>query len=291
MYSDLLTWRRYRYLKMGAALLLVSVLIFMFQGVEYGQPANGGTWPGYILGTLGAVMIVWLSMLGIRKRSYRSKTGTVQGWTSAHIYVGTALLIVGTLHSAAQMGWNIHTLAWALMVIVIVSGFVGTYAYVHLPQRMITNRENRSRDSWLQELSDVDDAIRSNSQRCDADLQVQLVSALDATRLGGSFWRHLRGIDSSVLQPAVGQVTNNQDQGFLLSLLSQRVPNARERREAELLNDLLGLVARRRVILAVLRRDARSDLWLKLWLVVHVPTTIALLLALTLHIVSVFLYW
>lgn len=276
---------------MGAALLLVSVLIFMFQGVEYGQPANGGTWPGYILGTLGAVMIVWLSMLGIRKRSYRSKTGTVQGWTSAHIYVGTALLIVGTLHSAAQMGWNIHTLAWALMVIVIVSGFVGTYAYVHLPQRMITNRENRSRDSWLQELSDVDDAIRSNSQRCDADLQVQLVSALDATRLGGSFWRHLRGIDSSVLQPAVGQVTNNQDQGFLLSLLSQRVPNARERREAELLNDLLGLVARRRVILAVLRRDARSDLWLKLWLVVHVPTTIALLLALTLHIVSVFLYW
>ena len=291
MYSDLLTWRRYRYFKMGAALLLVSVLIFMFQGVEYGQPANGGTWPGYILGTLGAVMIVWLSMLGIRKRSYRSKTGTVQGWTSAHIYVGTALLIVGTLHSAAQMGWNIHTLAWALMVIVIVSGFVGTYAYLHLPQRMITNRENRSRDSWLQELSDVDDAIRSNSQRCDADLQVQLVSALDATRLGGSFWRHLRGIDSSVLQPAVGQVANNQDQGFLLSLLSQRVPNARERREAELLNDLLGLVARRRVILAVLRRDARSDLWLKLWLVVHVPTTIALLLALTLHIVSVFLYW
>ena len=291
MYSDLLTWRRYRYLKMGAALLLVSVLIFMFQGVEYGQPANGGTWPGYILGTLGAVMIVWLSMLGIRKRSYRSKTGTVQGWTSAHVYIGTALLIVGTLHSAAQMGWNIHTLAWALMVIVIVSGFVGTYAYLHLPQRMITNRENRSRDSWLQELSDVDDAIRGNSQRCDADLQVQLVSALDATRLGGSFWRHLRGIDSSVLQPAVGQVANNQDQGFLLSLLSQRVPNARERREAELLNDLLGLVARRRVILAVLRRDARSDLWLKLWLVVHVPTTIALLLALTLHIVSVFLYW
>ena len=291
MYSDLLTWRRYRYLKLGAALLSVSVLIFMFQGVEYGQPANGGTWPGYILGTLGAVMIVWLSMLGIRKRNYRSKTGTVQGWTSAHIYVGTALLIVGTLHSAAQMGWNIHTLAWALMVIVIVSGFVGTYAYLHLPQRMITHRENRSRDSWLQELSDVDDAIRSNSQRCDADLQVQLVSALDATRLGGSFWRHLRGIDSSVLQPAVGQVANNQDQGFLLSLLSQRVPNARERREAELLNDLLSLVARRRVILAVLRRDARSDLWLKLWLVVHVPTTIALLLALTLHIVSVFLYW
>jgi len=291
VYSDLLTWRRYRYLKVGAALLSVSVLIFMFQGVDYGQPANGGTWPGYILGTLGALMIVWLSMLGIRKRSYRSRTGTVQGWTSAHIYLGTSLLIVGTLHSAAQMGWNIHTLAWALMVIVIVSGFVGTYAYLHLPQRMISNRENRSRDSWLQELADVDDAIRSSSQRCDADLQAQLVSALDATRLGSSFWRHLRGLDSSVLQPAVGEIANNQDQSYLLALLSQRVPDARERREAELLNDLLALVARRRVILGVLRRDARSDLLLKLWLVVHVPTTIALLLALTLHIVSVFLYW
>ncbi len=291
MYSDLLTWRRYRYLKVGAALLSMSVLIFSFQGVEYGQPANGGTWPGYILGTLGAVMIVWLSMLGIRKRSYRSQTGTVQGWTSAHIYLGTSLLVIGTLHSAAQMGWNIHTLAWVLMVIVIVSGFVGTYAYLHLPQRMINNRENRSRDSWLKELSDIDDTIRSNSQRCDADLQAQLISALDATRLGGSFWRHLRGTDSSVLQPEVGKVADNRDQGYLLALLSQRAPNARERREAELINDLLGLVARRRVILAVLRRDARSDLWLKLWLIVHVPTTIALLLALTLHVVSVFLYW
>ena len=34
------------------------------------EPPNGGTWLGYTLGTIGALLIVWLMLFGIRKRRY-----------------------------------------------------------------------------------------------------------------------------------------------------------------------------------------------------------------------------
>ncbi|HEX6592389.1 MAG TPA: hypothetical protein VF050_10360, partial [Moraxellaceae bacterium] len=40
-----------------------------------------------------------------------------------------------------------------------------------------------------------------------------------------------------------------------------------------------------------LRNYARQKAWLDVWLLLHVPLSIALLAALTAHIVSVFFYW
>ena len=71
------------------------------------------------LGAVGALLIVWLTWLGVRKRSYSSTLGSVQGWTSAHVYLGTACLIIASLHSALQFGWNVHTLSYILMCVVI----------------------------------------------------------------------------------------------------------------------------------------------------------------------------
>ena len=59
--------------------------------------------------------------------------GSVQGWTSAHVYLGTALLIIATLHAGFQVGWNLHTLAYVLMIVVIASGFFGLYSYLNIP--------------------------------------------------------------------------------------------------------------------------------------------------------------
>ena len=38
-------------------------------------------------------------------------------------------------------------------------------------------------------------------------------------------------------------------------------------------------------------RDVQLKAWMDLWLYCHVPMSIALLVALTIHIVSVFFYW
>src|SRR6185503_13065624 len=146
-----------RWFKIGLVLSLLSILVYLLVDV---QPRhNGGTWLGYTLGTIGAVLIVWLTLLGVRKRSYRSRLGTVQGWVSAHVYLGLALIVIVTLHTGFQFGWNIHTVAYVLMTLVIGSGLVGISAYLRLPRELSRNRSSLTRDQMWAEIDDLD-------QRC-----------------------------------------------------------------------------------------------------------------------------
>ena len=57
MHDTLLKFKNGRYFYLSLALLVICILIYASQGGK--QPANGGTWQGYVLGTLGAVLIVF----------------------------------------------------------------------------------------------------------------------------------------------------------------------------------------------------------------------------------------
>ena len=46
---------------------------------------NGGTALGYTLGTIGALLILWLTMLGLRKRAMTRGRWSLKAWTSAHV--------------------------------------------------------------------------------------------------------------------------------------------------------------------------------------------------------------
>src|SRR5688572_28234079 len=114
---SILEYRRGRYLELALLFSLGAIGAYAWHQppVVYVKP-YGGTWLGYALCAVGAVLILWLMLLGIRKRRYRSSLGTVQGWTSAHVYLGACLLVIVTLHSGFEFGWNVHTAAYALMV-------------------------------------------------------------------------------------------------------------------------------------------------------------------------------
>jgi len=53
----------------------------------------------------------------------------------------------------------------------------------------------------------------------------------------------------------------------------------------------MSLTARRQDLLRRVRRDVQMQGLLQAWLYVHVPLSIAVLLALIIHIVVVFWYW
>lgn len=297
MRESLLSWCNYRYLKASLLVLLASVLVYISQHLgQITQPPNGGTWQGYVLGTAGALLIVWLSLLGVRKRSYRSNAGTVQGWASAHVYLGTVLLVIATLHCALQFGFNVHTLAYVLMCLVIISGFYGLYAYLHLPGRVMALEGGIAQEDRMEELARVDTRIRETSSRCDANLQSLVISALDLTRVGGSAWQQLMARDRSRVtvpgdQNQKAQTVHNAGQSVVIEHLSARIPDARKQSEAEVLNELLALFGRRQVLLHQLRREVQLRGLLKIWLYFHIPLTMGLLAALLVHIVSVFIYW
>lgn len=291
MQTSMLAWRNYRYGKWALLLVVVSIALYLSQGANSAQPPNGGTWQGYVLGTVGALLIIWLTALGVRKRRYRSTSGTVQGWTSAHVYLGSILLLVATLHCAVQFGWNVHTLAYGLMCLVIVSGFYGLYAYIHVPRLLASNSAGKDRAVWMDELAKLDGRIRDVLDSCDAQLQTMALSALDFTRLGGSLRQQLSARDRSSIQMSGGKPEANVEQGLILQALSERIPNAQKQSEAEVLNQLLALFGRRQVILHLLRRDIQLKGLVKIWLYFHIPLTMALLVALLIHIITVFIYW
>ena len=77
MHDNILKFKKARYFYITLVMLVICALIYASQGGR--QPANGGTWQGYVLGTWAAVLIIWLTALGKRKRNYRSGWGSVQG--------------------------------------------------------------------------------------------------------------------------------------------------------------------------------------------------------------------
>jgi hypothetical protein len=289
IHRNLLLFRGARYLWWSLGLLVLSGALYATQGTV--QPPNGGTWQGYVLGTLGALLIVWLTFLGVRKRSYKTTLGTVQGWTSAHVYLGTALLIIATLHSGFQVGWNLHTLAYVLMCIVIASGFFGLYSYLNNPALISRNREGGGRAELFAELFELDKQSRSLSQKCAPEVGIAVASSIERTTLGGGVYAQLFSGDESFFVRGAGAPVRNSDQQGVIDFVADRLPRAQKGIEAANLQQLIVLLCRRQAVLRRIRRDIRLRGWLKIWLYFHIPVTFALLIALVVHIVSTFVYW
>lgn len=293
MHQSFLSYRRKRYLWVALALCVAAIAAYIWHQPR--SSPNGGTWLGYTLGTIGALLILWLTALGIRKRSYKSRLGTVQGWVSAHVYLGLALIVIATLHTGFQFGWNIHTVAYALMMLVIISGVVGMSAYLRLPAEMSQNRASLTREQMWTELDDLDQRCIRIAGALPGEFKDAASSNRDRTRIGGSALAVLTGVDrSQVMLPEAGGAAvlqSNPDQSRLLEWLGMQLARSSDGERSRTIGELISVVSARRVVLKRLRRDAQIRGWLDVWLYVHVPLSTGLLGALIAHIVSVFVYW
>lgn len=293
MHESMLDYGNRRYLKIAVALCVLSIIAYAWHNPL--SPPNGGTWLGYTLGGIGAALILWLTALGVRKRSYSSSLGTLRGWTSAHIYLGLALIVVATLHTGFQFGWNLHTLCYALMLIVIGSGIFGMVVYLRYPQLMSTNRAGSKPDVLLEEINDLDQRALRVANEMPRRFGDVLRSNREGTRVGGSTRAILGGLDLSTINlPAASgasQQVPNSEQAALLDWLGDELARSTDGDLTKRIGDLLSVVATRRNQLRRLRRDAQIRGWLEIWLYVHVPVTLALIGTLIAHVVSVFLYW
>lgn len=273
-HEGFLRHRGYRWLKISALVCLIAVIGYVAADVQ--PRRNGGSWMGYTLGTVGAGLIVWLSMLGIRKRSMTPGAWSLKAWTSAHVYLGLALVVIGTLHTGFQFGWNVHTLAYALMIVVIASGIFGITAYATLPASLSANRGEMTQAQMLEGLHAIDRQLVDAAQPLARHWSDQVIAAMAEDAFSGGLWRRLSG--RHLKSP-----TRSAMDAFNLADAAEAADPAFRRVE--------GLLQRRAAQLERTRRHLRIKALLEVWLFVHVPATFALLAALTAHIVSVFYYW
>ncbi len=275
-HESFLRHRQFRWLKVAAAISFLAILVYMLVNV---QPRhNGGSWYGYILGTIGAGLILWLTALGVRKRNITRKKWSLKAWTSAHVYFGLSLIVIATLHTGFQFGWNIHTLAYALMMLVIVSGIYGVAAYAWLPKELSDNRGEMTAAQMIDAVDSIDKQIQISAQPLsDEDTEVVLGS-LGEDPFGGGLYRRLTG------------TVRGGGNAEALKVIRRRLSES-EGEEGIALDQVAVLLQRKAAALSRVRRHVRIRAMLEIWLYVHVPVTFALIAALAAHIISVFFYW
>jgi hypothetical protein len=275
-HESFLRHRGYRWLKIALLISLTSLIVYV--SVDVQPRHNGGSWYGYTLGTIGALLILWLTMLGVRKRAMTRGRWSLKAWTSAHVYLGLSLIVIGTLHAGFQFGWNVHTLAYALMMIVIISGIYGISVYATLPNELSDNRAEMTKGQMV-------DAVYK------IDRQLQLAA------------QPLPGSDTELVVGSTGQ---NPFKAGVIRRLSGRYPNCPNRRaltemrrrmptatgdQADALETVVNLLERKAAALGRIRKHMKIKALLEIWLFIHIPVTFALIAALAAHVISVFFYW
>lgn len=277
-HEGFLRHKGFRWAQIGALLCLVAVAIYFFVAARIAEPPSGGSWLGYGLGTISAGLIVWLACLGIRKRVITSGHYSLKAWVSAHVYLGLSLTVLATLHTGFQFGWNVHTLAYALMMLVIASGALGIWAYATLPQRLHGNRGETTRKQMLEAIESLDKQLHDLAQPLDRAGAQLVRMSIEDTDIGGGFWKRLTG--------SYGDCANRRALARIKAL-----PDSPSAKQSETLHRIETVMQQKADVLGLARRQMQITAVLEGWLFIHIPATFALLAALVAHIVSVFTYW
>jgi hypothetical protein len=270
-HESFLVHKGFRWLWVALVLCIAAAAGYAFSDVK--PRPNGGSWYGYTLGTIGVLLIIWLSLLGIRKRAMTEGRWSLKAWTSAHVYLGLSLIVVVTLHTGFQLGWNVHTLAYALMMLVILSGLYGITVYARLPERLSNNRGEMSKRQMVESLAAIDRQLDAAAQPLAREESDRIIAALEQDPFRA-------GVFARLFNAHPGCRTRR-------ALAAFAVDDARDAAEER----VHGLLEKRAAQLAQIRRQMQLRAQLDIWLYVHIPATVALLGALTAHVISVFFYW
>jgi hypothetical protein len=273
-HEGFLRHKRFRWLKIASIGSLAASLAYALVDVQ--PRPNGGSWLGYMLGTVGALLILWLTALGLRKRAMTRGRWSLKGWTSAHVYLGLSLVVIATLHAGFQFGLNVHTLAYGLMMLVVLSGIYGISVYATLPDALSDNRAEMTRPQMIDAVAKIDQQLQVAAQPLSVEdtAIVRLSLSEDAFRGG-----------------LIRRLTGHYPHCRNARALKQMRARAAAAPGDEAIDKVVDLMERKSAALGRIRRHMRIKALLEVWLYVHVPLTFATIAALAAHIVSVFFYW
>ena len=302
----MLEYKNYRYLKMGGILMATAILAYSIHHPSLGP--RGNTWLGYTLGAIGALQVLillWYAVIRrrmpvlaerretltetqLKKSNFSDRrlkpqplakrnASTLQGWLSAHIYLGLALVVIITLHTGFNFGGNIHTLTYVLLIGVVLTGLYGVYAYLRFPRMMTENLGEDSMSRLFADITELDLLAQTNALRLPDEIGEVIRQAGRETVITASFIELLQGRP----RRCATRTAINKLQG-----MNNHLNHAQD----QVFRDISALLLRKESQLKRVRTELMYQTRLKLWLYLHVPLAIGLLAALVAHITAVFFF-
>jgi hypothetical protein len=243
---------------------------------------NGATLVGLIYGIISFVAILLLMYYGMRKRSYTAKHWSLRSWLSFHVYIGTMTLLLVPLHAGFKFGFDIHTLAYVLLVMVVVSGIVGAALYLLLPRRFepfgeeLTYPMGQSTDEELRKIIRQMRALAIDKSQEFADAcQTEIEYGIPKRHVGwGLLWR----------KSATAALVATQIEAFQDYL--QHIPEV----EHEAFQNLARLATQKRDLEHRMAAQMRLQNLLEAWLYIHLPVSLVMFIVVIIHILVVFYY-
>lgn len=271
MTQNFLNQRHFLWLWICSAALVALGAIYWLDHPVGGK--NGGTQLGLIYGGIATAGMIFLMYYGIRKRyAYRRGSGTLKGWLGPHVWVGLALCIVVPMHSGFQVGWNLHAASYLLMLLTVLSGLWGAYAYLHYPPEMTARREGITIRGSVEQLNSLtSELLVLAKNKSEAFLAAHATLFVPVKPTFGTllFARPVRTFSKQELSDLLGTLPKSEYQVGLkmAEIASRRIAIA---------NRLIG--------------EASVAAQMRVWLFLHLPLSVACFVAVLSHIFWVLFY-
>ena len=268
-------------------LLLAAGALGLRAWLGWDRPGGltGGTTAGLWFGVAGSLLMIFAGLLSVHRRlPVRRWLGSRQTWLRAHIWLGTLSAVLIYCHSGPRLGGPLEIALWVVLTITIVSGILGLVVQAIMPRRIT------QRIPFEAPYEQIPHLCLRMRQESDAALE----EALAVPDLGPGVGEELRALHGGV-------------RGFLAESFDRESPLAepwraeplfdRVRRMAQLgANEkapLAGAVDRLQRLCVERRQlgeQAGMHFWLHVWLLLHIPVTVVLLVLGTIHAVMS-VYW
>lgn len=262
-----------------AAVLLVLLVASYVAYARASGETHGGTAWGVGYGIAASALVLLLMAFGWRKRAYRSKVGTLDGWLQAHVYLGVLVVAVVLFHTGFRFQDRVAVAAFVALALVALSGVVGAAFYTVYPRLLTDVQSNLAPAEVSERLNRLTASmarLATGRSRAFEGVYRDVVATSVPRRLAG--WRLL-----------LGRLPGGGRRGVVpegWTRLLARVPPE----EHEALRKLLMLARQHRELHLRLAYQERYKNLLDVWLWVHVPLSFALVILVIAHVVAAFYF-
>jgi hypothetical protein len=261
----------------GWPLLFSMTLIVLFASYYlYSRSVYPADKDIYIVsyGIICTAAILFLALYTLRKRTYRYRLGSREGWLQAHVYIGIIAVVMMFMHISFKPAGTFGIFLSILFFLVVISGVAGSLIYAYVPLSLskyggaLLSEEEIS-SSIYNYLEEADHLINGASEELKGLYRSKIRQFF---KQGTIHWKYLLMTEGELL-----------DKRMELIETCRAVVPGQDMHDLEILSTILMKKEKLSFTQAKLKIQ-------KAWLTFHMPLTLALLTASVIHILTVLYY-
>ena len=262
---------------LALGLLVASFLIYLWYAAMQPGGARGGTAIGLAFGIVGYALMLFEGLLGARTRVPVWRLGRAKAWMRGHLWLGLLTLPLILFHANFHFRGPLTLALMLLFFVVYASGIFGAAVQHYLPTLIKTRVPM---ETIYEEIPNVRKQLREEADRLVQENTIE-VEHEDKVRFRDAYERTIQPFLAAPQLP--GAALSDADK-------SQQIFEAIRRSLPVPLHPILGDLESICEEDRQLNRQRRMYHWLHMWLVIHVPLSVALVVLGGVHAVVALLY-